>query len=188
MWHCRLSYIYLLYKTKKYAFRKKDAPPDLYGNELLLVSLFVHVIYLTLLFLFTCAFVSTSLSFLTLKKRLNASYTIRITHLHFKVGHKIRYLIYKIYCIIMSEIFEDIRKKLVFPIDFPSQKKNEKLQAVILSIGAVLSCIIGFYAQSLFYLLVTYGIAFLIAIVAFLPAYPAYIAHKPEWVHPKIVG
>lgn len=88
----------------------------------------------------------------------------------------------------MSEILENIHKKLVFPIDFPSQKKNEKVQAVILSVGAVLSCIIGFYAQSLFYLLVTYGIAYLIAIVAILPAYPAYTAHKLVWVHPRIVG
>lgn len=88
----------------------------------------------------------------------------------------------------MSEILEDIRKKLVFPIDFPSQKKNEKLQAVILSVGAVLSCIIGFYTQSLFHLVVTYGLAYLTAIVAILPAYPAYTAHKLAWVHPRIVG
>lgn len=88
----------------------------------------------------------------------------------------------------MSEILEEIKKKLVFPLDFPSQEKAEFIQNALLAFGAFVSCLVGFYKQSLIWLLATYASAILLTLVVVLPAYPAYTARKVQWVRPKIVN
>lgn len=88
----------------------------------------------------------------------------------------------------MSEILEEIKKTLVFPIDYPSQERTESLQNALLAIGAALSCITGFYMQSLIWLLAIYGFSVVLTLIVVLPAYPAYNARKLEWVRPKIVN
>ncbi|QLG71002.1 hypothetical protein HG535_0B00400 [Zygotorulaspora mrakii] len=86
----------------------------------------------------------------------------------------------------MSEILQELGRKLVFPIDFRSQKNTERYQQLILIAGAILASLIGFFAQSLLYLVVTYGLAIVVAMVVVLPAYPAYTREKLDWVKPKI--
>lgn len=87
----------------------------------------------------------------------------------------------------MSEILEEIKNKLVFPIDYPSQEKTEWLQNALLALGALISCIVGFYKQSLVYLLAVYISSVVLTLIVVLPAYPAYTARKLEWVRPKII-
>ncbi|EJS43027.1 spc1p [Saccharomyces arboricola H-6] len=86
----------------------------------------------------------------------------------------------------MSAILEDIQRKLILPIDFPSQRKTEKLQQLSLTIGALVACILGFAQQSLRTLLVTYGISCVITLMCVLPAYPWYNKQKLRWAQPKI--
>ncbi|QLQ81139.1 hypothetical protein HG537_0E04940 [Torulaspora globosa] len=87
----------------------------------------------------------------------------------------------------MSEILEEIKHKLVFPIDFPSQRRTERIQNVILAMGSLLSCLVGFYMQSLTHLMVIYGLSIVIALIVVLPAYPSYTRRKLEWARSKIV-
>ncbi|CAI4034421.1 hypothetical protein SMKI_10G2120 [Saccharomyces mikatae IFO 1815] len=86
----------------------------------------------------------------------------------------------------MSAILQEVQRKLIFPIDFPSQRKTEKLQQLSLTIGAVLACILGFAQQSLNVLLVVYGISCAVTLIFVLPAYPWYNKQKLRWVQPKI--
>ena len=76
----------------------------------------------------------------------------------------------------MSEILQDVQRKLVFPIDFPSQRKTEKFQQLSLMIGALVACILGFAQQSLK----------VITLICVLPAYPWYNKQKLRWAQPKI--
>ncbi|CAI4569228.1 CDA_G0029710.mRNA.1.CDS.1 [Saccharomyces cerevisiae] len=86
----------------------------------------------------------------------------------------------------MSEILQDVQRKLVFPIDFPSQRKTEKFQQLSLMIGALVACIFGFAQQSLKVLLTAYGISCVITLICVLPAYPWYNKQKLRWAQPKI--
>ncbi|CAI4540676.1 CDG_1a_G0029970.mRNA.1.CDS.1 [Saccharomyces cerevisiae] len=86
----------------------------------------------------------------------------------------------------MSEILQDVQRKLVFPIDFPSQRKTEKFQQLSLMIGALVACILGFAQQSLKVLLIAYGISCVITLICVLPAYPWYNKQKLRWAQPKI--
>lgn len=87
----------------------------------------------------------------------------------------------------MSEILEEIRRKLVFPIDFPSQQRTERIQNIVLAAGSVLSCLVGFYTQSLAYLMVIYGFTVVLALIVVLPAYPSYTSRKLQWAKSNIV-
>lgn len=86
----------------------------------------------------------------------------------------------------MSALLQDIQRKLIFPIDFPSQQKTESFQQLSLTIGAVIACILGFAQQSLYVLLVTYGISCVVTLLCVLPAYPWYNKQKLRWAQPKI--
>ncbi|QLL33578.1 hypothetical protein HG536_0E04890 [Torulaspora globosa] len=88
----------------------------------------------------------------------------------------------------MSEILEEVKRKLVFPIDFPSQQRTERVQNIVLATGSVLSCLVGFYMQSLTHLMVIYGLAVVLALIAVLPAYPSYTSRKLEWAKSSIVA
>ncbi|AQZ11653.1 SPC1 (YJR010C-A) [Zygosaccharomyces parabailii] len=88
----------------------------------------------------------------------------------------------------MSEILQDIQRKLIFPLDFPSQKFTETVQQVTLLVGAILACNVGCATQSLKHLLIIYGISCLIAAIAVLPAYPAYTKKKLQWVQPEVAS
>lgn len=88
----------------------------------------------------------------------------------------------------MSEILQDIQRKLIFPFDFPSQKLTETIQQAILFGGAFLACNVGFATQSLKYLLIIYGVAVVIAAIAVLPPYPMYTRRKLQWVQPQVVS
>ncbi|CAI4043821.1 hypothetical protein SKDZ_10G2170 [Saccharomyces kudriavzevii ZP591] len=86
----------------------------------------------------------------------------------------------------MSAILQDIQRKLILPIDFPSQRKTEKLQHLTLTIGAAVACMLGFAQQSLYVLLITYGASCVITLMFVLPAYPWYNKQKLRWAQPKI--
>lgn len=86
----------------------------------------------------------------------------------------------------MSEILEEIKQKLVFPIDFPSQRNTERLINTILAAGSVVACLVGFYMQSLTYLLMIYGSVVVLTLIVVVPAYPSYTRRKLDWVKPKV--
>ncbi|EDO17919.1 hypothetical protein Kpol_1010p35 [Vanderwaltozyma polyspora DSM 70294] len=87
----------------------------------------------------------------------------------------------------MSDILQEVGKKLVFPIDFQAQKEVSKKLTVILSVGVLFTSIYGYITQSLFNLLVAYGVIILVASLVIVPAYPSYNKHKLQWVTPKVV-
>lgn len=87
----------------------------------------------------------------------------------------------------MSELLQDFQKKLIFPLDFPSQRYTERLQKITLFIGALSASIIGLATQSLKNLLIVYGISIAITALVVIPAYPAYTKRKLQWVQPKVV-
>lgn len=88
----------------------------------------------------------------------------------------------------MSELLQDIQRKLIFPLDFPSQRYTERLQQITLLIGAVVASIVGLSTQSLKNLLVVYGICIAITALLVLPAYPAYTRRKLQWVQPQVLN
>lgn len=88
----------------------------------------------------------------------------------------------------MSEVLQDIQRKLIFPLDFPSQKYTERLQQITLLIGAIIASIVGLSTQSLKNLIIVYGICIAITGLVVLPAYPAYTRRKLQWVQPKVVN
>ncbi|CCE61106.1 hypothetical protein TPHA_0A00210 [Tetrapisispora phaffii CBS 4417] len=86
----------------------------------------------------------------------------------------------------MSEILQDIGKKLVFPIDFKAQSSLTTKLNNILLVGSIFAMIYGYSTQSLSNAFYSY-IAFIsIAAMAVVPSYPSYNKHKLEWVKPKI--
>ncbi|CAR21433.1 Signal peptidase complex subunit SPC1 [Lachancea thermotolerans] len=86
----------------------------------------------------------------------------------------------------MSEVLQEIQKKLVFPIDFASQRRLDRSVYLCLMIGTVVSCFIGLFTQSLFNLVVSFGLTFCVCLALGLPSYPAYNKQRLEWVKPKI--
>ncbi|SCU97326.1 LANO_0E15742g1_1 [Lachancea nothofagi CBS 11611] len=86
----------------------------------------------------------------------------------------------------MSELLQEIQKKLVFPIDFASQRKTDQLVFRTLFFGTVTASLIGFFTQSLLNLIICFGVTFALCLVAVLPSYHAYNKQRPEWVKPKI--
>lgn len=88
----------------------------------------------------------------------------------------------------MSELLQDIQRKLIFPLDFPSQRYTERLQQITLLIGAVIASIVGLSTQSLKNLVVVYGICIAITALLVLPAYPAYTRRKLQWVQPQVLN
>lgn len=86
----------------------------------------------------------------------------------------------------MSEIFQELGRKLIFPIDFHSQQRTERYQQIILMLGSFLACVVGFVSQSALYTVLVYGLAVLVAMVTVLPPYPHYTREKLEWVKPQI--
>lgn len=88
----------------------------------------------------------------------------------------------------MSELLQDIQRKLIFPLDFPSQRYTERLQQITLLIGAVVASIVGLSTQSLKNLVVVYGICIAITALLVLPAYPAYTRRKLQWVQPQVLN
>lgn len=86
----------------------------------------------------------------------------------------------------MSELLQDFQRKLVFPLDFPSQRYTEKLQQITLLIGAIVASIVGLTTQSLKNLIVVYVVVVALTALAVLPAYPAYTKRKLQWVQPQV--
>ncbi|SCU79106.1 LAFA_0B00760g1_1 [Lachancea sp. 'fantastica'] len=86
----------------------------------------------------------------------------------------------------MSEVLQDIQKKLVFPIDFASQRRTDRLVHRTLLFGTISTSLIGFFTQSLFNLMVGFGATVALCMLVALPSYTAYNKQRPEWVKPKI--
>ncbi|SCU82423.1 LAME_0C01046g1_1 [Lachancea meyersii CBS 8951] len=86
----------------------------------------------------------------------------------------------------MSQVLQEIQKKLVFPIDFVSQRQTDRLVHRTLLFGTIVASLIGFFTQSLFNLMLSFGATIALCMVAVLPSYPAYNKKRPEWVKPKI--
>ncbi|SMN20786.1 similar to Saccharomyces cerevisiae YJR010C-A SPC1 Subunit of the signal peptidase complex (SPC) [Maudiozyma saulgeensis] len=88
----------------------------------------------------------------------------------------------------MSEIVQEINKYLVFPVDYPSQKKlNDRTHILIILFG-IISFVYGYVTQSIKNLLICYGVGILITSLIIVPAYPFYNKQKLNFVTPKRVN
>lgn len=87
----------------------------------------------------------------------------------------------------MSEIFTDIANKLVLPIDYESQIDTQKRQTLVIVVGCILSCMIGFISQSIIQLLVCYLCFVFVAMVLVLPSYESYNKRRLRFVAPQSV-
>ncbi|CCH59586.1 hypothetical protein TBLA_0B07700 [Henningerozyma blattae CBS 6284] len=85
-------------------------------------------------------------------------------------------------------MLENIGRKLIFPIDFPSQKRTFHLQSVILLISALFASAFGFFTQSLLNLLICYAAGVLITMLLVVPPYPSYNKKKLQWVKPSMTN
>lgn len=83
-------------------------------------------------------------------------------------------------------MFEEVVAKLVFPIDFASQKSTLNITRIVLLAFALLATVVGFFAQSLSILLVIYTVGILLTLLIVGPAYPCYNKQKLTWVKPTI--
>ncbi|CEP62660.1 signal peptidase complex subunit SPC1 LALA0_S06e00760g [Lachancea lanzarotensis] len=86
----------------------------------------------------------------------------------------------------MSEVLQEIQKKLVFPIDFASQRRTDQLVHRALLFGTISASLIGFLTQSLFNLVIGFGATVALCMLVTLPSYTTYNKKRLEWVKPKI--
>lgn len=93
---------------------------------------------------------------------------------------------YKLQELSMSEVLQEIQKKLVFPIDFASQRETDRLVNRTLIFGTIAACFIGLFTQSLANLMMSFGVSLALCFAAVLPSYSAYNKRRPEWVKTKI--
>ena len=84
----------------------------------------------------------------------------------------------------MSEIFSELGNKLVFPIDYESQRNTQKRQNLMISVGCVISCIVGLLSQSILQLLICYLCFVFVTCVVVLPVYKSYKQKPLEFVKP----
>ncbi|KAG0653744.1 Signal peptidase complex subunit [Monosporozyma unispora] len=84
----------------------------------------------------------------------------------------------------MSEIFSELGNKLVFPIDYESQRNTLKRQKLLISVGCIISCIVGFLSQSILQLLICYLCFIFVTCVLILPAYKSYNKKRLQFVKP----
>lgn len=69
----------------------------------------------------------------------------------------------------MNSVIEDIQKKLVFPIDYPKQRKYNQYNKIILIIAGIISSLIGFTTQSLFLTFIIYLAFIILTLLVLLP-------------------
>ncbi|SCU79200.1 LAMI_0A07734g1_1 [Lachancea mirantina] len=86
----------------------------------------------------------------------------------------------------MSEIMQEVQKKLTFPIDFASQRRADTLVFRVLLFGTITACFVGFLTQSVVNLVWCFGISYFLSLLAVLPSYPWYNKQRPTWVKTKI--
>ena len=85
----------------------------------------------------------------------------------------------------MSQVLQEISKQLVFPIDYPSQAKLTNRTHYLIIIFGIISFIYGYLKQSIYQLLICYGIGIIITGLIIIPSYPSYNKQKLEFVKPK---
>ena len=88
----------------------------------------------------------------------------------------------------MSSIVQEILKKLVFPVDYPSQRSLSSKAELLIKVVAVLAFVYGLYSQSIKNLLVVYGAGLVVVALVVVPPYPSYNKQKLSFVVPKQVA
>lgn len=87
----------------------------------------------------------------------------------------------------MSSIVQEIQKKLVFPVDYPSQRALASKTQLLTKVVALIAFAYGLYTQSIGNLLMAYAAGLLVIALVVVPAYPAYNKQKLTFVVPKPV-
>lgn len=85
----------------------------------------------------------------------------------------------------MSQVLQEISKQLVFPIDYPSQQKLTDRTHYLIILSAIVAFIYGYIKQSIYQLLISYGIGIIITGLIIIPSYPMYNKKRLEFVKPK---
>ncbi|KAK5959717.1 signal peptidase complex subunit SPC1 PWA37_003082 [Arxiozyma heterogenica] len=77
-----------------------------------------------------------------------------------------------------------ITEKFTLPIDYESQRDTYKRQILLVLVGCLTSCIVGFITQSILQLLICYLCFIFVTCVLILPPYQSYCRRKLQWVEP----
>lgn len=77
-----------------------------------------------------------------------------------------------------------INDKLTLPIDYESQRDTYKRQKLLILVGCLVSCIVGFITQSILQLLVCYSCFIFVTFILILPSYKSYNKKRLQWVEP----
>lgn len=84
------------------------------------------------------------------------------------------------------EVLQELGRHLVFPIDFESQKSTETFSNYALYITTTISCLVGFFTQSLLIGLILFATGYVVTLLAVVPAYPKFNKNKPQWVKAQL--
>lgn len=85
-----------------------------------------------------------------------------------------------------QEILNELKQHLVMPIDFKAQQRLDHLTHIVLGTGAFVSFGYGFYTQSLYNLMVVFGVFCVVMMLIALPPLPAYRKNNLKWAETKI--
>lgn len=86
----------------------------------------------------------------------------------------------------MSEILQEISRKLVFPIDYPSQKALSKRTTNLIKLVALVAFIYGCLTESIKNLLIAYASGIVVIGLIVVPPYPSYTRQKLVFVKPAV--
>ncbi|CDR45634.1 CYFA0S19e01200g1_1 [Cyberlindnera fabianii] len=87
----------------------------------------------------------------------------------------------------MADILEQVKAAIEGPIDFPSQKWTEDVMTYTLSVGAILSCAVGFLTQRLDVLIYVFVASILLCLLVVVPPWPQYNRSAPvKWLEPQV--
>lgn len=86
----------------------------------------------------------------------------------------------------VQEILDEVKQRLVLPIDFKAQQRLDRLTHIVLGIGALVSFVYGFFTQSLYNLMVCFSAFSIVMLLIALPPFPAYRKNNLKWAETKI--
>ncbi|CCF58342.1 hypothetical protein KAFR_0E01880 [Kazachstania africana CBS 2517] len=86
------------------------------------------------------------------------------------------------------EVFQELSQKLVFPIDYKSQKYIGKQMNVAIAAVGIAATVYGYMTGSIQNLLICYIAGLLGTCIWLVPAYPAYRKHNLKFVEKPVIN
>ncbi|AET39795.1 signal peptidase complex subunit SPC1 Ecym_4783 [Eremothecium cymbalariae DBVPG len=80
------------------------------------------------------------------------------------------------------EVLQELGWKLLFPIDFESQRYTAAISSKLIAVGTVLGCLLGYFTNCCLMTVYTFGATYILTLLIVVPAYPAYNKKRVNWV------